>query len=90
MYKHPEVKPKVNYMQELDTWLDELLTDKMIGAYTEIVVNANANARQDEVYTQFDGVYQEIKKALKAKMLESFHNGKKAAGVKPFLRQRQV
>src|SRR5437867_2879112 len=54
----------MNYMKETDAWLDELLVDLLDGPEDD---------ETDEAQIQ------RIKKAIKDKILESYHNGQKAA-----------
>ena len=90
MYKRTS-EQKSNYMQELDQWLDELLSENLIRSYDELTSNTEENLPQEEVYAKFEVVFEETKKAIKGKILASYHNGKAAAapkaGAKHFLKK---
>jgi len=56
---------KKSFMQELDAWTDENVIDPLHAAITD--------GDSDEC----DAVREEIKKAIRQKVLESYHNGQK-------------
>ena len=77
----------MGYLQEADGWLEEAL---------ESFIDALEQAETDE---QANEIFDATKRALKEKILESYHNGKESSGgavkkgvkrfTKRFSRQRQ-
>jgi hypothetical protein len=73
-------------MQELNDWLDEHVISKLQAAFEEYAAAAEAEVPQAEAVAIVDPVVAEVKKSLRGKILESYHNGQ-AAGPRGGRRQ---
>lgn len=69
---------KKSYMQQLDEWLQEEVIYKLARGFEEYGAAAEAGVPQDEAAGRLDPIVAEVKKAIKEKILESYHNGKEA------------
>jgi hypothetical protein len=68
-----QTKPS-RYMQELDAWTEEHVIDPLLAA-------SSAEAQQDnepQSLKDTDTACQEVKRAIRGKVLDSYHNGQKA------------
>ena len=72
-YDNTKKENKPSFMSQLDAWVDEsvvgVLVDGVIAWYEQ---------EGEEAYSQSVDA---VKKAIRAKVLESYHNGQAAAGV---------
>jgi hypothetical protein len=68
MFKHTNQAP--SYMQQLDEWIFKAVIWPLFDAFKE-----SQESKSDE---PFDQTGQAIKKAIREKVLESYHNGQKA------------
>lgn len=66
-------QPK-SYMQELDAWTERVVIDQLIHAYTYGPEEAIEEAKRL------------VKKAIREKVLESYHNGQQARPQSPYQR----
>ena len=66
---------KTNFMHELDLWLDA----NVIGPLESAAGTAD-----------FERVATDVKKAIRTKVLESYHNGQAAGPRKPVQQERRV
>lgn len=67
-------------MQQLDAWLDEAVIDPLSQAFEEYGSAMDAGVPQEEAAAKIDPVVDQVKKAIKEKILESYHNGQKGKG----------
>lgn len=68
------------YLQQLDQWLDEAVTGPLVRAYEEYAFAVvEAGVDKEEAAAALDPVIAGVRKALKEKVLESYHNGQAAA-----------
>lgn len=56
------------------------MVDKLAGAFEEYAEAGGAGVQQEEAAAKVNPVVAEVKKAIKEKILESYHNGKGAKG----------
>lgn len=73
-----QTENKKSYMQQLDEWIDAEVVAKLAGAFEEYADAASAGVPQEEAAAKVEPVVAEVKKAIKEKILESYHNGKEA------------
>ena len=71
---------KPSYMQELNEWLDEEVIFKLSAAFEEYAAAGEAGVPQEEAAAKVNPVVDEVKKAIREKVLESYRNGQKAKG----------
>ncbi len=76
--KQGENGNKKNYMQQLDEWLQKEVVYKLIGGFEEYSAAGAAGVPQDEAAEKLDPIVAEVKKAIREKILESYHNGQAA------------
>jgi hypothetical protein len=77
-----EQNQKPNYMASLDAWLDDNVISKLSAAFEQYAIDADEGRTQAEAAAKVDPVVEEVKKAIKGKILESYHNGKEATAPK--------
>ena len=65
---------KTSYMQELDVWTDATIIAPIQAAY---------DLQPGESAQRWMATEQQIKKAIREKILESYHNGQAAGPAKP-------
>jgi len=70
-----------SFMQELDTWTEDQVVSPLLDAWA---------GQEDNPVSQeaVELATQEVKKAIREKVLESYHNGQKAGPRKPFQKRR--
>ena len=68
--KHMSEQKKVSFMQELDQWTEATIIGPLLSAFAE----------DDE--DGWQGTGELVKKAIRAKVLDSYHNGLAARGGK--------
>jgi hypothetical protein len=66
--KHMSEQKKVSFMQELDIWIDDNVIDPL--------------TRFEPQTAGFENARYEVRKAIRGKVLESYHNGQAAKGGK--------
>lgn len=79
MYKRTEEnkKPKP-YMEALDEWLYEQVIDPLYAAFDQFIADCNDGLTQDEATAKGEPAVEAVKKAIKEKILQSYHNGQAA------------
>ena len=79
MFKQTNQKPS-GYLQQLDQWIDEQVLGPLARAYEEYAFAiVETGIEMDEAAATLDPVVAEVRKALKEKVLESYHNGQAVA-----------
>jgi len=78
MYKRTEAnKNKKSFMQELDEWSEENILHPLHEVW-HAYYGADSSEEAEETTKQAGLREQEVKKAIREKVLESYHNGLKA------------
>ena len=72
------IKPN-SYMNELDTWTESTLINPLFAAWERQQQDQDVAAANEEV----ERVIDEVKKTLRAKVLESYRNGQNKQGQTP-------
>ena len=67
---------KTNFMAELDRWTEENILQPLFGT----------DPNQDD----WAAVEAQVKKAIRTKVLDSYHNGRRAAGGQSVRKERRV
>lgn len=69
---------KKSYMQQLEEWVQEEVIYKLARGFEEYGAACEASVPQEEALAKLDPLVAKVKKAIREKILESYHNGKAA------------
>lgn len=74
---------KTSFMVELDQWLHSVVIDPLIEDAQEVAMATDHSAQQ-EWQKHLDQTTLEVKKAIRQKVLDSYHNGQTAGPRRQF------
>jgi hypothetical protein len=85
-----QANQKAGYMSQLDEWTNDNVVFPLSQAFEAYGVDADNDVPQEEAAAKVDRVVAIVQKAIREKVLESYHNGQKSSNNRPQARPGQA